>query len=44
MDCQENIREISQGLPEPEDDGACDHLPGRNAEEVVHWLSERTAS
>jgi len=25
---QENIYEIPQGLPEPEDDGACDHLPG----------------
>jgi hypothetical protein len=45
MDSQENIHEISQGLPEPEDDGgACDHLPGRNAEELVRWLSERTAS
>jgi peroxiredoxin len=28
MGSQENIYEIPQGLPEPEDDGACDHLPG----------------
>jgi len=28
MGSQENIYEISQGLPEPKDDGACDHLPG----------------
>ena len=28
MDSQENIYEIPQGLPEPQDDGACDHLPG----------------
>ena len=28
MASQENIYEIPQGLPEPEDDGACEHLPG----------------
>jgi peroxiredoxin len=28
MASQENTYEIPQGLPEPEDDGACDHLPG----------------
>ena len=28
MASQENIYDIPQGLPEPEDDGACDHLPG----------------
>ena len=28
MGSQENIYEIPQGLPEPEDDGACDHLLG----------------
>jgi peroxiredoxin len=28
MSTQENIHEIPQGLPEPQDDGACDHLPG----------------
>jgi peroxiredoxin len=28
MDSQENIHQIPQGLPEPEDDSACDHLPG----------------
>ena len=28
MDGPENVYEIPQGLPEPEDDGACDHLPG----------------
>ena len=28
MASQENIYEIPQGLPEPKDDGACDHLPG----------------
>jgi peroxiredoxin len=28
MDSHGNIYEIPQGLPEPEDDGACDHLPG----------------
>ena len=28
MVSQENIYEIPQGLPEPKDDGACDHLPG----------------
>jgi len=28
MGSQENIYEIPQRLPEPQDDGACDHLPG----------------
>src|SRR5215211_3813494 len=28
MVSQENIYEIPQGLPAPQDDGACDHLPG----------------
>jgi len=28
MASQENIYEIPRGLPAPEDDGACDHLPG----------------
>jgi peroxiredoxin len=28
MGNQENIHEILQSLPEPVDDGACDHLPG----------------
>ena len=28
MGSQKNIYEIPQGLPEPNDDGACDHLPG----------------
>ena len=28
MASQDNIYEIPQGLPEPKDDGACDHLPG----------------
>ena len=28
MGSQENIYEIPQRIPEPEDDGACDHLPG----------------
>ncbi|MGI9123100.1 MAG: peroxiredoxin [Rubrobacter sp.] len=28
MESQENIYEVPQSRPEPEDDGACDHLPG----------------
>jgi peroxiredoxin len=28
MGSQENIYEIPKGLPQPKDDGACDHLPG----------------
>ena len=28
MSSQENVYEVPEGLPEPEDDGACDHLPG----------------
>jgi peroxiredoxin len=28
MGSQQNIYETPQGLPEPKDDGACDHLPG----------------
>jgi len=28
MSSQENVYDIPEGLPEPEDDGACDHLPG----------------
>jgi hypothetical protein len=44
VDLPENVHEVPQELPGPEDDGACNHLPGRNAEEVVRWLSERTAS
>ncbi len=28
MESQKNIYEVPQSLPEPEDDGACDHLPG----------------
>ena len=28
MDSKENIYELPQDLPVPEDDGACDHLPG----------------
>jgi peroxiredoxin len=28
MDSKENIYALPEGLPEPQDDGACDHLPG----------------
>ncbi|CAA9438805.1 Alkyl hydroperoxide reductase subunit C-like protein [uncultured Rubrobacteraceae bacterium] len=28
MDRPENVYDVPQGLPEPVDDGACDHLPG----------------
>ena len=57
MSSQENVYEVPEGLPEPGDDGACDHLPGmrmpsvalrstagRNAEDVLGWLTERSVS
>jgi peroxiredoxin len=28
MDSKENLHDLPDGLPQPEDDGACDHLPG----------------
>jgi peroxiredoxin len=34
MSTQENIYEIPQGLPAPQDDGACDHLPGMRVPSV----------
>jgi hypothetical protein len=51
MDRPENVYEVPQGLPEPEvERGEIEHVfypvfpPGRNAEEIVCWLSERTAN
>jgi peroxiredoxin len=34
MNIPENVYEVSQGLPEPEDDSACDHLPGMRVPSV----------
>jgi len=28
MDSKEDLHDLPEGLPQPEDDGACDHLPG----------------
>jgi peroxiredoxin len=35
MSSQENVYEVPEGLPEPGDDGACDHLPGMRMPSVA---------
>ena len=38
-ECQENVYEVPEGLPEPVDDGACDHLPGMGP--TPSWVRRR---
>ena len=40
MDRPENVYEVPQGRPEPEDDSACDHLPGMRMPSVSLMSTE----